>query len=301
MARWMFRLKGCLGPKEYSEVPDGGWGWIVAVAFFMVEVFTYGVIKSFGIFLKDLMSDFDESNSRVSWVISICVFVMTFTAPLSSVLSNRFGFQLVVMLGGFLISLGTISTAFTSSLNQMYLTIGIVTGLGYCLTFLPTVTILSQYFSKRRSVVTAMASTGESFAIFAFAPAFTALKDHIGWRYTMVVIGTLQGIIIICGALLRPIVIKPNTSQTGIEQITNSLSKDQLRNSVRPGDLDVPSSDKLEQGLKSVGEQQGEVEPLQVPPKQQDIRMQAVCGRAQRQYGYGERQGRLYVVNNGYC
>lgn len=43
-------------------------------------------------------------------------------------------------------------------------------GLGYCLTFLPTVTILSQYFSKRRSLVTAMASTGESFAIFAFAP-----------------------------------------------------------------------------------------------------------------------------------
>lgn len=79
MSRWMFRLKGCLGPKVYTEVPDGGWGWIVAVAFFMVEVFTYGVIKSFGIFLKDLMSDFDESNSRVSWIISICVFVMTFT------------------------------------------------------------------------------------------------------------------------------------------------------------------------------------------------------------------------------
>lgn len=167
MARWMFRLKGCLGPKVYTEVPDGGWGWIVAVAFFLVEVFTYGVIKSFGIFLKDLMTDFEESNTRVSWIISICVFVMTFTgkktlkylafghillhifflymhsflqpchlclrfcaslAPLSSVLSNRFGFQPVVMFGGFLISLGTISTAFTSSINQMYLTIGIVAG-----------------------------------------------------------------------------------------------------------------------------------------------------------------------------
>ncbi|XP_056628148.1 monocarboxylate transporter 7 [Triplophysa dalaica] len=272
MARWMFRLKGCLGPNVYTEVPDGGWGWIVAVAFFLVEVFTYGVIKSFGIFLKDLMTDFEESNSRVSWIISICVFVMTFTAPLSSVLSNRFGFQPVVMFGGFLISLGTISTAFTSSINQMYLTIGIVAGLGYCLTFLPTVTILSQYFSKRRSVVTAMASTGESFAIFAFAPAFTALKYHIGWRYTLVVIGTLQGIIIICGALLRPIVIKPKTSQTGIEQITNSIPIDQLRNS---GDLDVLSPDMHEAGLESVGEQKGEVEPLQVPPKQKDISMQA--------------------------
>ena len=43
-------------------------------------------------------------------------------------------------------------------------------GLGYCLTFLPTVTLLSQYFCKHRSVVTSMASTGESVAIFTFAP-----------------------------------------------------------------------------------------------------------------------------------
>uniref|UniRef100_A0A8C0YST6 Monocarboxylate transporter 7 n=1 Tax=Cyprinus carpio carpio TaxID=630221 RepID=A0A8C0YST6_CYPCA len=279
MAQWIFRLKGCLGAKVYSEVPDGGWGWIVAVAFFLVEVFTYGVLKSFGIFLKDLMSDFGESNSRVSWIISICVFVMTFTAPLSSVLSNRFGFQPVVMFGGFLISLGTISTAFTSSINQMYLTIGIVTGrclflsvgLGYCLTFLPTVTILSQYFSRRRSVVTAMASTGESFAIFAFAPAFTALKNCIGWRYTMVVIGTLQGIIIICGALLRPIVIKPKTSPTRTEQkITCSLPEEQMQGSVSSGDSGVQSLDELERDLKS-GKEQGEVEPLKIIPKKQDI------------------------------
>lgn len=271
MAQWIFRLKGCLGSKVYSEVPDGGWGWIVAVAFFLVEMFTYGVIKSFGIFLKDLMSDFGESNSRVSWIISICVFVMTFTAPLSSVLSNRFGFQPVVMFGGFLISLGTISTAFTSSINQMYLSIGIVTGLGYCLTFLPTVTILSQYFSRRRSVVTAMASTGESFAIFAFAPAFTALKNWIGWRYTMVVIGTLQGIVIVCGALLRPIVIKPKTSPTETEQkIIYSLPEEQMQGSVSSGDSGVQSVDELERDLKS-GKEQGEAEPLQILPKQQDF------------------------------
>ncbi|XP_051958511.1 monocarboxylate transporter 7 [Xyrauchen texanus] len=275
MAQWIFRLKGCLGSKVYSEVPDGGWGWIVAVAFFLVEMFTYGVIKSFGIFLKDLMSDFEESNSRVSWIISICVFVMTFTAPLSSVLSNRFGFQPVVMFGGFLISLGTISTAFTSSINQMYFTIGVVTGLGYCLTFLPTVTILSQYFSRRRSVVTAMASTGESFAIFAFAPAFTALKNCIGWRYTLVMIGTLQGIIIVCGALLRPIVIKPKTSQIVTEQKTTySLPAEQLRSSVSSGDSGVQSLDELEQGLTSVRDK-GEAEPLNVLPKKQETIIQS--------------------------
>uniref|UniRef100_A0A0E9WRB2 Major facilitator superfamily (MFS) profile domain-containing protein n=1 Tax=Anguilla anguilla TaxID=7936 RepID=A0A0E9WRB2_ANGAN len=53
---------------------------------------------------------------------------MAFTAPLSTVLSNRFGYQPVVMLGGFLMSLGTITSAFTNSANEMYITIGIIAG-----------------------------------------------------------------------------------------------------------------------------------------------------------------------------
>lgn len=43
-------------------------------------------------------------------------------------------------------------------------------GFGYCLTFLPTVTILSQYFTRRRSLVIAVASTGESLSMCALAP-----------------------------------------------------------------------------------------------------------------------------------
>ncbi|KAB5553658.1 hypothetical protein PHYPO_G00041140 [Pangasianodon hypophthalmus] len=206
-------LRGCMKPNVYSQVPDGGWGWVVAVAFFLVEVFTYGIIKIFGIFLQDLTNHFGETNSRVSWIVSICVFIMSFTAPLSSVLSNRFGFRPVVMVGGVLISLGTVTTAFTTSITQMYITTGLVAGLGYCLTFLPTVTILSQYFNKRRSLVTSIASTGECFSLFALAPAFSALKDQVGWRNCMIVIGLLQASVIGCGALLRPIIIQPECSK----------------------------------------------------------------------------------------
>lgn len=258
MTKWLSCIKRCLGPNVYTEVPDGGWGWVVAVAFFVVEAFTYGVIKTFGIFLKDLMVEFNESNSRISWILSICVFVMTFTAPLSTLLSNRFGFQPVVMVGGFLISLGMIATAFTTSVNQMYLTLGIITGLGYCLTFLPTVTILSQYFCKRRSIVTSMASTGESIAIFAFAPAFSAIKDQIGWRYTMVVIGLLQGLIIICGVLLRPIVIKPSPSDESSkvklkstqQEAKQTINAEQLHGSAASADSGVQSLEDPEVGVQ---------------------------------------------------
>ncbi|XP_070981150.1 monocarboxylate transporter 7-like isoform X3 [Oncorhynchus clarkii lewisi] len=226
MTVWGSRVKRCMGPIVYTAPPDGGWGWVVAVSFFLVEVFTYGVIKSLGIFLQDLMGEFGESNSRVSWIISICVFVMAFTAPFASVMTNRFGFQTVVMIGGLLVSIGTIASGFTKSINEMYITIGLVAGLGYCLTFLPTITLLSQYFSHRRSLVTAVASTGESFSVFALAPAFSALRDCIGWRYTLVVIGALQGIIIICGVLLRPIIIRPGPAT---EKETDGLADKELK------------------------------------------------------------------------
>ncbi|XP_028991199.1 monocarboxylate transporter 7 [Betta splendens] len=231
----LFRVKArrFLGPNVYPEAPDGGWGWVVAVAFFFVEAFSYGIIKSFGIFLEDLMNEFQETNSRISWIVSICVFVMTFNGPLSSMMTNRLGFQVVVVIGGILITVGTIATSFANSVNQMYITYGLIAGMGYSLTFLPTVSLLSQYFSRRRSLVTAVASTGESLAIFALAPAFSALKDHIGWRHTMAVIGTLQSTVIICGVLLRPIVIKPkeihmngNASSKEAEALTTQETDD---------------------------------------------------------------------------
>lgn len=207
--------KLCSRANVYTQVPDGGWGWAIAIAFFFVEVFTYGIIKSFGVFFNDLMDSFDESNSKISWIISICVFVLTFTAPLSTVLSNRFGHRLVVMAGGLLISTGMVAAAFSQKVYHMYISIGVISGLGYCFSFLPTVTILSQYFDKRRSVVTAVASTGECFAVFAFAPAITALKEHIGWRYSLLFVGLLQLNIVVCGALLRPIIIKgPGSPKT---------------------------------------------------------------------------------------
>lgn len=58
----------------------------------------------------------------------------------------------------------------TSGCHAPFFSSPFFTGLGYCLSFLPTITILAQYFSGRRALVTSMASSGESVAMFVFAP-----------------------------------------------------------------------------------------------------------------------------------
>lgn len=49
-------------------------------------------------------------------------------APLSTVLSNRFGHRLVVMAGGLLVSTGMVVASFARSVVDMYVTIGVVSG-----------------------------------------------------------------------------------------------------------------------------------------------------------------------------
>ncbi|XP_077922115.1 monocarboxylate transporter 7 isoform X2 [Halichoerus grypus] len=184
----------CSRANVYTQVPDGGWGWVVAVSFFFVEVFTYGIIKSFGVFFNDLMDSFDESNSRISWVISICVFVLTFTAPLSAVLSTRFGHRLVVVAGGLLVSTGMVMASFSRELYHMYISIGIIS-------------------------------------------AITALKDSIGWRYSLLFVGLLQLNIVVCGALLRPIIIRgpgspKATTHENRKEVQYMLENEKTRTSI---------------------------------------------------------------------
>lgn len=61
-----------------------------------------------------------------------------------------------------------------------------------------------------------------------FAPALTKLKQHIGWRYCLVVLGIFQALVIGCGLLLRPIIIEPEPGKEDGESDKESLSLKQL-------------------------------------------------------------------------
>lgn len=90
-----------------------------------------------------------------------------------------------------------------------------------------------------------MASSGESFAIIAFAPAFTALKDVMGWRFCLVLLGVIQSLVMVCGLFLRPILLQPEpeksadltSEQLSLKQLEDAyqLENEQTRTSISSG------------------------------------------------------------------
>lgn len=59
--------------------------------------------------------------------------------------------------------------------------------------------------------------------------AFTTLKGHIGWRYCLVILGVIQASVIVCGILLRPIIVRPEPPKKDDESEKESVSLKQLQ------------------------------------------------------------------------
>ncbi|KAH7952239.1 hypothetical protein HPB52_020344 [Rhipicephalus sanguineus] len=56
---------------ELPSPPDGGYGWVIVFASFICFVIVDGIIFSFGIFLREFASTFNESKGSTAWVASI--------------------------------------------------------------------------------------------------------------------------------------------------------------------------------------------------------------------------------------
>ncbi|KAG9345987.1 hypothetical protein JZ751_007802, partial [Albula glossodonta] len=70
--------------------------------------------------------------------------------PLGSFIGNRLSCRIAVILGGFLASMGLVLSSFATSLEYLYLTLGVLTGVGFALCYTPAIAMVGAYFSPNR-------------------------------------------------------------------------------------------------------------------------------------------------------
>ncbi|XP_016317247.1 monocarboxylate transporter 6-like [Sinocyclocheilus anshuiensis] len=186
------------------DAPDGGWGWVVLVATILVLALTLAFPSCIGIFYLDLQEEFQASNSETSWVPSIMTSVLHAGGPLCSVLVERFGCRATVMFGGVLSGFGMAVSSFSHSIVDLYITTGVITGLGFCFSFQPAVTILGHYFVRRRPFANAMSSTGTALGLSTLPFLGDYLQSTLGWRGSFLVLGAVLLNCCVCGAVMRP-------------------------------------------------------------------------------------------------
>lgn len=74
---------------------------------------------------------------------------------------------------------------------------------------------LARYFSSRRSVAMGIALMGNGLSSFALSPLLRLLAESLAWRGALLVTSALVLHLVVCGALLRPLVLQGDRLESG--------------------------------------------------------------------------------------
>ncbi|KAM4730170.1 monocarboxylate transporter 12-B-like [Anableps anableps] len=110
-----------------------------------------------------------------------------------------------VFLGGLLSSVGLVLSAFASSLEFLYASLGVLTGLGFALSYTPAIAMVERYFNERKALAYGIALSGSGIGTFLLAPAVQLLIEHYSWRGALLILGGFVSNLCVCGALMRPL------------------------------------------------------------------------------------------------
>ncbi|XP_057661195.1 monocarboxylate transporter 12-like [Diorhabda carinulata] len=185
------------------KIPDGGWGWIVVFSSLLVSMIADGVSLSFGLLFPEFLIEFKASSSDTSWIGSLFLAVPLISGPIMSALVDKYGCRIMTCVGGSVAALGFIMSCRADSISIMYLTFGILAGLGLGLCYVTAVVSIAFWFDKKRTLAVGISASGTGVGTFIFSPLTNLLIFEFGWRGTTLILGGLFLNMCVCGALMR--------------------------------------------------------------------------------------------------
>ncbi|XP_011250974.1 monocarboxylate transporter 4 [Camponotus floridanus] len=185
--------------------PDGGWGWVVLFSALTVNFLIPGTVKSFGVLFVEFLHVFKASSTAASWMPALCYFLYSSLGPLSSILSTKYSYRTVTLIGGAFAASGMMLSYFANSVTYLYVSYGLMVGIGAGLSFPPTVYIVTQYFEKLRGVANGLCISGSAIGTIVLPPLLQYLLDCFGYRGAVLIMGGITLNTLVCGLLYHPV------------------------------------------------------------------------------------------------
>ncbi|XP_026324937.1 monocarboxylate transporter 14-like [Hyposmocoma kahamanoa] len=189
--------------KEKVMIPDGGWGWVVVLASFIISMIADGISFSFGLLYIEFLDEFQASKSTTAWIGSLFIAVPLLSGPVMSALVDRYGCRSMTVLGGIISTSGFVLASISTTLEMMMITFGVIAGLGLGLVYVTAVVSIAYWFEKKRNLAVGLGACGTGVGTFVYAPMTQYFIEEYGWRGTILLLsGTLLNLCV-CGCVMR--------------------------------------------------------------------------------------------------
>jgi hypothetical protein len=197
------------------QIPDGGYGWIIVACASTVNAFTWGVLSSYGVYLAYYLANdiFPEaSHLDYAYIGGLGFGVAVLVASPVTYLTRVFGTHIPMVFGALMQTGGFVAASYAKKIWQLYLTQGIMVGIGVGFLFIPSVAITSQWFDKKRSLAVSINSAGVGIGGFIISFATQPMIDNISLAWSLRIIGIVSGVMNITATIFirnRNKVVRP--------------------------------------------------------------------------------------------
>jgi MFS family permease len=171
-------------------------GLLLAGAFVTFAV-SAALMHSYAVFLVAFLEEFRWSRAETSLAFSVSQLVGGASAPFVGALVDRLGPRRLVLLGGSILALGLLGSAYLHALWQLIVLYGILMTIGAnCLGLVVFVPMLSRRFVNNRGMAISVVQSANGFARAVSAPVAQILISGIGWRSAYLAQGAVMTVLV---------------------------------------------------------------------------------------------------------
>jgi OFA family oxalate/formate antiporter-like MFS transporter len=174
--------------------------WLLAGGGVLMQL-ALGAVYAWSVFRNPLIKTFGWSISDVTTTFSIAILVLGFAAFLGGLWMRRVGPRVVGITAGICYGLGVaLASLSNGNIWILWLTYGVLGGLGLGLGYIVPLATLVKWFPDRRGFITGLAVAGFGAGALITAPVAEYLISGVGVLKTLAILGIDYLIMVVLGA-----------------------------------------------------------------------------------------------------
>ncbi|MDE0332548.1 MAG: MFS transporter [Nitrospinae bacterium] len=177
-----------------NETSSRYYGWVIVGLTFITMAVGGSVVGTFPVFYVAFLDEFGWSRADTALAFSFSMATFAISAGFIGAMVDRWGPRVIIPTGITILAVGLALMSKVSSLPTLYLFYGGIVALGITMFgFIPTSTVVSQWFAQRRSVAMGISLSGRSCGGILMVPFSAYLIATFGWRtaYVFLAIGII--------------------------------------------------------------------------------------------------------------
>ena len=202
---------------QNDRPPNGDYGWVCVACTFVINVHTWGINSSYGVFLAFYLSNNYFPNAspvQFAFVGGLSISQALLIAPIATHLTRRYGTKTTLTIGTILETIALVGASFCHEIWHLFLSQGVCFGWGMGFLFVGSVGIIPQWFTTKRSLANGISTAGSGIGGMMYSLAANAMIESLGVQWTFRILG-----ILCCAAnLVSTVLIKDRNRAIGTKQ-----------------------------------------------------------------------------------